>query len=174
MTKRYFSPIIPAFRRSEPTRMPPQQPAHVDCAPCLPRRLASVCLLWGLILMTACASSSGAFRVRNPFAEEAAAISERLQDRKDPAPAETPVTESPSPYFGRGQDSAIPAAPTPPSTSDDRPVSAEPAVAVEPRRPVTTGGTPCYRCNGKGYRLSGLAAGSEFVDCAACQGSGRR
>lgn len=135
---------------------------------------------WSLMFSAACSSSSGTFRVRNPFPEETTAISNRLKDRANPdLPSETApeklADEGPSPYFGRGDFvSRSDSKPSPPAnpapTLRDQAESAPPSL----RRPVSTHGTPCYRCNGKGYRLSGLEAGSEFVDCDSCAGTGRR
>lgn len=66
-----------------------------------------------------------------------------------------------------------PAAAPPPAAAPSSPPSSasspSPAVAVA----RSTGGKPCYQCNGKGYRLSSLAEDAEFVPCQSCGGSGR-
>ncbi len=105
--------------------------------------------------------------------------------------------QAPSPYFGRGEFAtrALDAEPSGgkpnrserPSRQESAPATPEPGPApmvsspppptppANSAPPVRPGeGRPCYRCNGKGYRLDGLQAGAEFVTCDACQGSGRR
>ena len=67
-----------------------------------------------------------------------------------------------------------------PATSSSQQPRVEVATAVpdvpQSQQPTTdtNQGQPCYRCNGKGYRLSSLAAGAELVDCESCGGTGRK
>ena len=95
-------------------------------------------------------------------------------------PVRDPEPEpSPSPYYGRGDHVADSGSESlfpgrgrkpeeeAPETLDSETIYAAPA-------PGSGDGKPCYRCNGKGYRLSSLALDAKFVTCQSCGGSGRR
>ena len=126
----------------------------------------------------------------------------RDDPRETPAPEDSSrffgpdEDQAPSPYFGMGGEPA-----SPPARKKRRPPSASPSPAPVPTATATAGtasltseappiveetpavmtapagpktGKPCYRCNGKGYRLSSLDSNAEFVTCDACGGTGRR
>lgn len=139
------------------------------------------------IILAGCSSSAGRFQVKNPFTEESQAVSSWMQHRGEPKEHREkedsqrffgPDEEAaPSPYFGRGASETTsqmrtgPAKPSTVSTAAESsaPVGASPAVSSAPKT-----GKPCYRCNGKGFRLSSLEADAEWVTCDDCGGTGRK
>lgn len=148
-----------------------------------------------------CASNSGFFRVKNPFPDAASKISQwgdknsengKKSGSDSPSDdrlwvAESNESERPQPpsYFGQqgtgertikksAVDSTPPRTPSRQSPShqepEAQPMPSPTAIAAPPQNPS---GKPCYRCNGKGYRLNSLASDAEFVTCETCQGNGR-
>lgn len=93
---------------------------------------------------------------------------------RDPEPE-----PAPSPYFGRGDgvadsgsESLFPGNRRKPKEEARETTDSETIYAAP--EPGSGDGKPCYRCNGKGYRLSSLALDAKFVTCQSCGGSGRR
>ncbi|MCB1061566.1 MAG: hypothetical protein KDN20_01435 [Verrucomicrobiae bacterium] len=148
-----------------------------------------------------CASKSGFFRVKNPFPDAASKISQWGDKKSENGKksgrdsqsddrlwvAESDESERPQPpsYFGQqgtGERTIKKAAvaSTPPRTSprqsanDQEPgAQPQPSAAAIAAPPQNASGKPCYRCNGKGYRLNSLASDGEFITCETCQGNGR-
>lgn len=153
-------------------------------------------------MLSGCESKSGFFRADNLFAAETEAIgkwldpAKRDQDSKekgrrgrdDDNRRGSDSGTTVDPYFGRAEPASPLAALAKPEKKSplSRKKGSEPVVeeSISDQGSIETAPTSqssaaptggvCYRCNGKGERLSGFSRDAEFITCEACGGSGRR